>query len=102
MYLEKKTSSSFRLIHQSKIYRCRSRNNCRRVFGRTMTIFPVDVIDVLVLRCSRRKTVPSLLGISSSSSRLILERPKSATTTCPSDLTKQLELFKSRWMMLHE
>ncbi|CAF4909268.1 unnamed protein product, partial [Rotaria magnacalcarata] len=57
---------------------------------------------VLVLRCSRLKLDddgPSLICVftlSSSSSRFILDKPKSATTTCPSDLTKQFELFKSR------
>ena len=88
------------------LYLCRSLNNCRRVFGLTTTIFPLDVMVVLVLRCSRRKLFDDPSGrdvvISSSSSRLIRDRPKSATTTCPSDLTKQLELFKSRWIILHE
>jgi hypothetical protein len=83
-------------------YRCRSLNICRRVFGLTTTTFPLDVIVVLVLRCSRRKDVnelsfiPDGVVVISSSSRFILDKPKSATTTCPSALTKQLELFKSR------
>ena len=101
-----------RLLNKRKrrsVYLWRSLSNCRRVFGLTTTIFPLEVIVVLVLLCSRRKLPASpsficnvVVVVSSSSSILILDRPKSATTTCPSDLTKQLELFKSRWMILHE
>ena len=98
----RKRTLTFWLLTRGSADLCRSRSNCRRVFGRTTTMFPFDVIVVLVLRCSRRKVAEPSKETSSSSSRLIRDKPKSATTTCPSLLTKQFELFKSRWIMLHE
>lgn len=101
---EEKETSNESIELKENFYRWRSRRIWRRVFGRTTT-FPLDVIVVLKLRCSRRNNGGLSWVIewgSSSSSRLILDKPKSATTTCPFNFTKQFELFKSRWMMLHE